>query len=70
MVEMDNVQADIERIAKLKGLAESGKIDGPSSYFNHLLNIYGERGRRGNHRTLTIRERERVDLFLDSFAHG
>jgi hypothetical protein len=68
MAENVNLQDDITRIARLKGLAESGMIDGTSSYFNHLIDIYGEIGRRSANRTLTDRERERVDLFLESFV--
>ncbi len=67
---MDNnaAQADIARIAKLKELASSGQIEGPSSYFNHLIDMYGHPGRLGAQRTMTDRERKRVDAFLASFA--
>jgi hypothetical protein len=68
MAEKENLQADITRIAKLKELATSGMIDGPSSYFNHLIDIYGEVGRLGASRTFTDRERQRVDLFIESFV--
>ena len=68
MAEKENLQADITRIAKLKELASSGMIDGSSSYFNHLIDIYGEAGRIGANRTFTDRERARVDLFLESFV--
>jgi len=68
MAENENLQADMSRIAKLKQLAGSGMIELPSSYFNHLLDMYGDLGRTSNGRTFTDRERERVDLFLESFA--
>jgi hypothetical protein len=64
----ENLLADVHRITKLKDLAASGMIDGPSSYFDHLIDIYGDIGRAGVDRTFTDRERRRVDLFLDSFA--
>ncbi len=67
MPEKETLHADITRIGKLKELASSGMIDGPSSYFNHLIDIYSEIGRLGANRTFTDRERERVDLFLESF---
>jgi hypothetical protein len=67
MSEAQDLQADVARMTKLKELAESGKIDGPSSYFNHLIDIYGDVGRMTAHRTFTDRERERVDSFLNSF---
>jgi len=68
MAENESLQADLTRIAKLKELAGSGMIDLPSSYFNHLLDMYGDLGRTSTDRTFTDRERERVDLFLESFA--
>ena len=68
MVEKEDLQADISRIARLKELAASGMIDGPSSYFNHLIDVYGNTRRMGAQRTFTDRERERVDLFLESFV--
>jgi hypothetical protein len=68
MTENESLQADITRIAKLKELAGSGMIEGPASYFNHLIDVYGDLGRRSTSRTFTDRERERVDLFLDSFV--
>jgi hypothetical protein len=68
MLDAHDLQADVARMTKLKELAESGRIDGPSSYFNHLIDIYGDLGRTTAHRTFTDRERERVDLFLNSFA--
>ncbi len=61
-------QGDISRMAKLKELAGAGMIDGQSSYFNHLIDIYGDLGRTSKLRTFTDRERERVDLFLESFV--
>jgi hypothetical protein len=64
----EDLQADMFRMAKLKELATSGMIDGQSSYFNHLIDIYGDLGRTSTTRTFTNRERERVDLFLESFA--
>ena len=68
MVENEYLQADISRLAKLKELAHSGRIDGQASYFNHLIDVYGDLGRRSSNRTFTDRERERVDLFLESFG--
>ena len=68
MVEMDDLNADVSRMTKLKELADSGMIDGQSSYFNHLIDIYGHLGRTSTTRTFTDRERERIDLFLESFA--
>jgi hypothetical protein len=68
MLDQHDLQADIARMTKLKELARSGKIDGPSSYFNHLIDIYGDLGRMTAHRTFTDRERERVDLFLNTFV--
>jgi hypothetical protein len=68
MVEADDLQADIFRMAKLKELAGSGLIDGQSSYFNHLIDVYGDLGQKSKDRTFTDRERERVDLFLQSFV--
>jgi hypothetical protein len=63
-----NLPADIARMTKLKQLSESGKIDGSSSYFNHLIDLYGNQARMRAGRTFTDRERERIDLFLKSFA--
>jgi hypothetical protein len=63
-----DLQADIARMTKLKQLSDSGRIDGRSSYFNHLIDIYGNQARMRAGRTFTDRERERVDLFLKSFA--
>jgi hypothetical protein len=68
MTEIDDLQADISRMEKLKELAGSGRIDGPSSYFNHLIDVYGDLGQATARRTFTDRERQRVDLFLESFA--
>jgi hypothetical protein len=68
MPELENLQADITRIVKLKELATSGMTDGPFSYFNHLIVMYGKQGRLGANRTFTDRERARVDLFLKTFA--
>jgi hypothetical protein len=68
MAEMENLQADITRLVKLKELATSGMMDGPFSYFNHLIDMYGKMGRPGALRTFTERERARVDLLLKSFA--
>ncbi len=68
MAENGIPQADISRMAKLKELAGAGRIDGQSSYFNHLIDIYGDLGRTNKTRTFTDRERERVDLFLESFV--
>ena len=62
------LQADVTRMVKLKDLAAAGMIDGHFSYFNHLINIYRDLGRTRSSRTFTDRERERVDLFLASFA--
>ena len=44
MIENETLHADITRITKLKELATSGMIDGQSSYFNHLIDIYGASG--------------------------
>ncbi len=68
MNEIDNLQADISRMERLKELADSGRIDGPSSYFNHLIDVYSKLGQSSARRTFTDRERQRVDLFLESFA--
>ena len=68
MAEKEDLRADVSRITKLKELADSGMIDGQSSYFNHLIDMYGGLGRTNATHTFTHRERERVDLFLDSFA--
>jgi hypothetical protein len=68
MLDTPELQADLARMTKLKELATSGRIDGPSSYFNHLIDIYGDQGRMTAHHTFTIRERERVDAFLNTFA--
>ena len=68
MAENENLQADIARIAKLKELAGAGMIGGQASYFNHLIDFYGDLGRQSAGRTFTDRERERVDSFLESFA--
>jgi hypothetical protein len=68
MTENESRQADITRIAKLKELAGSGLIDGQASYFNHLIDVYGDLDRKSTNRTFTDRERERVDLFLESFV--
>jgi hypothetical protein len=65
MADNQNLDADILRMARLEDLASSGAIDGQSSYFNHLIDIYGA-GRLRASRTFTDRERERVDLFLVS----
>jgi len=67
VAENENLDADIRRMARLEELSSSGAIDGQSSYFNHLIDIYGE-GRLRASRTFTDRERQRVDLFLVS--HG
>ena len=67
MTDHETLRADVARIAKLKELASAGRIDGPSSYFNHLIDIYDTSGRVGTDRTFTDRERERVDMFLESF---
>jgi hypothetical protein len=67
MPEIKSLDTDIERIAKLRELSASGQLAGPSSYFNHLLDVYGRMGRAGGKRSFTERERERVDLFLASF---
>jgi hypothetical protein len=55
-------------MTKLKELAGAGVIDRQFSYFNHLIDIYRDLGRSGTGRTFTDRERERVDLFLESFT--
>ncbi len=68
MLDEHDLQADLARMTKLKALATSGRIDGPSSYFNHLIDIYGDLGRITANHTFTIRERERVDAFLNSFT--
>lgn len=68
MAENEDLHADISRMDKLKELSATGMIDGPSSYFNHLIDVYGNTGRIGANRTFTDRERERVDLFLESFV--
>ena len=68
MAKNECLQADITRIEKLKELAGAGMIDGQASYFNHLIEVYGDLGRRSTYRTFTDRERERVDLFLESFV--
>jgi hypothetical protein len=68
MAEKGDLQSDICRMVKLKELSGSGMIDGQSSYFNHLIDIYGNLGSRGATRTFTDRERERIDLFLKCFA--
>ena len=68
---MDNggIQADITRIEGLKRLAASGLIDEQSRYFNHLIDVYGDLSHaKGKSRTFTDRERERVDLYLQSFS--
>jgi hypothetical protein len=65
MAENEGLQADMTRIAKLKELAGAGMIDGQSSYFNHLIDVYGELGQKRTNRTFTDRERERVDLSWD-----
>ena len=57
-MDSDQRRVDIDRISKLRALATSGVIGGQSSYFNHLIAIYGKIG------MLTARERARVDLFL------
>ncbi len=67
-IQQDHLQADLSRVEKLKELSRSGVIDRPLSYFNHLIDLYGDPGRMGPHRTFTDRERERVDLFLASFT--
>jgi hypothetical protein len=69
MSEMKDLQADVSRMAKLKELASAGMIDAQSSYFNHLIDVYGDLGRTSTTRTFTDRERERVDMFLESFAN-
>jgi len=63
-----HLQADIARIARLKELSATGKIEGRSSYFNHLLDMYGKTSRLGTRRTFTDRERKRVDVFLQTFV--
>ncbi len=68
MTEDDDLQADICRMNKLKELAGAGRIDLPSSYFNHLIDVYGDLGQTTVRRTFTDRERRRVDLFLESFT--
>ena len=68
MLENEARIADEIRMTKLKELSVSGMIDQQSSYFNHLIDIYGDLGQAAISRTFTERERERVDLFLDSFA--
>jgi hypothetical protein len=68
MAETEDLKSDISRMMKLKQLSGSGMIDGQSSYFNHLIDIYGNSSRMSAGRTFTLRERERVDLFLQSFA--
>jgi hypothetical protein len=70
MDKQEELQADIQRIERLKELALCGSIGGPSSYFGHLIDMYGEIGRPGADRTFTTRERERIDLFIKSFAAG
>ena len=64
----EDLQADLSRMAKLKELAGAGRIDLPSSYFNHLIDVYGDLGQATARRTFTDRERRRVDLFLESFT--
>jgi hypothetical protein len=59
---------DHARMTKLKELAAAGQIDGQFSYFNHLIDLYGASRRLGSPRGFTDRERERVDLFLETFA--
>jgi hypothetical protein len=68
MDEDENRQSDIARIARLKELAGAGMIDGQARYFSHLIDFYGDLGQPTTRRTFTDRERERVDLFLQSFA--
>jgi len=68
MAESEYLQADTARIEKLRQLAASGRIEGPFSYFNHLATLCGNSGQSGAGRHFTDRERERVDLFLASFA--
>lgn len=66
----DSVPEDVARMAKLKELSSSGLIGGQASYFNHLLDIYGDQGRTRAGRVLTDRERVRIDAFLASAAAG
>jgi len=68
MTDSDPQHPDFIRMTKLKELAAAGKIGGGSSYFNHLIDIYGETGRLSANRSFTDRERARVDRFLDSFG--
>jgi len=68
MLDAHELQADVARMTKLKALAESGAIDGPSSYFNHLIDIYGDVGRMTTNHTFTIQERQRVDAYLSSLT--
>lgn len=68
MAENEDFQLDISRMEKLKQLSAAGMIDGSSRYFNHLIDVYGDTGRIGAKRTFTDIERERVDLFLESFV--
>ena len=68
MTENQGQQADIARIEKLKELAGLGMIDGPASYFNHLIDVYGDLGGTNAKRAITDRERERIDMFLEYCA--
>ena len=68
MTDSDDRSADVARMRKLKRLSAAGLIDGPLSYFNHLIGIYGDLGRPGTRRTLTDRERTRVDVFFASLS--